>query len=108
MTENLSIIIACNSDGFNRVQTKRPHQALLKYIKKCPPLHEKLLYFFIVAPGRRWNVKKKRKNFEDYAPSAVVTCACENVKIQIFFRDHNLLRENKVPVHALNHPMMVP
>ena len=38
-----------DSDGFNRVRTVRPH------IKKCT--------FFIVAPGRRWYVKKRKQKF---------------------------------------------
>ena len=51
-----------SSDGFDGERTKRPHQAPLKYTKKWPPT-KKLLYFFIVAPGRRWNVKNEIKFF---------------------------------------------
>ena len=50
--------VSVPSNGFNRVLTVRPHRAPQKYIKKWPPLRKKLLYFFIVAPGRRWHVKK--------------------------------------------------
>ena len=32
----------------------------LKYIKKWPPLNKILLYFFTVAPGHQWHVKKQK------------------------------------------------
>ena len=35
-----------------------------KIYQEVAHLRKKLLYFFIVAPGRRWHVKKKEKHFE--------------------------------------------
>ena len=37
LTPSHCMVAHVHSDGFNRMQTERPHQAPLKYIKKCPP-----------------------------------------------------------------------
>ena len=50
-----------SSDGFNRVQTVRPHQAPLKYSKKWAPQHKIFFYFFIVAPDVDDISKRKKK-----------------------------------------------
>ena len=66
-----SFCVTVSSDGFNRVLTVRPHQTFSKIHEKVAPLHKILLYFFIVAPGRRWHVKKIIKNVE----SVVAACS---------------------------------
>ena len=47
------------NDGFNRVQTERPHRSPPRIHQKLPPPDKILLYFFIVVPGRRWHVLYK-------------------------------------------------
>ena len=54
------------SDGFNRLRTERPHQVPPKIHQTVAPLQKKLLYFFIVAPGRQWHVKNEIKKFFFY------------------------------------------
>ena len=62
---------------------------LPKHIKSGPPTQAMVLYFFIVAPGRRWQVKKKKN-----VKSVVAACSASVlyvvvslvlVKINTFF-----------------------
>ena len=39
-------LIPIDSDGFNRLQTERPHQAPLKYIKKRPSTQKIASFFY--------------------------------------------------------------
>ena len=77
------------NDGFNRVQTERPHQVSPKIHQNMIPLHKKLLYLFIVAPGCQWHVKKKRKKLEDQqlAPLKLLIFVLVEMcgKVQTFF-----------------------
>ena len=41
------------SGRFNRVRMVQPHRASFKIHQKVPPLHKKLLYFFMLAPRCR-------------------------------------------------------
>ena len=67
--------------------------------KNGPHIHKKFLYFFIVAPGRRWYVKKsiflKKKTASQAADF-------------FFFKITNVLGQYKVLHHALDHPIMAP
>ena len=57
--------------------------------------------------------KRKEKNFEKrngfcYSLGCCPWCL-SNVEVQTFFRrGHNVLRQYKVPLHALDHPIVAP
>ena len=61
-----NLFCTVSTDGFNRVQTEWQHQAPA-YIKKWALLHKKSLDFFIVAPGHRWHVEKKKIEDQQHA-----------------------------------------
>ena len=88
----------------------RPHRAPLKYIKKYP-LHKILLYFFIIAPRRRGHVKKK-KNVESVVAARLLLVRLLSlvlVKIKrFFFREHIVLRHQKVALQALVDSTLAP
>ena len=69
------------SDGINRVQTERLHQAPLKCNKKCPPTPKIGLYLHS-STRTSMTCRKEKKFFEDQQASAslgcCVTCACGN------------------------------
>ena len=80
LTRVLNVIV---SDDFNRVQTERPHQASLKCIKKWPSTQKINIFLHIITRTSMACEKEKK---------VVVTCACGNVKVQTFFKDHTVLR----------------
>ena len=84
----------------NRVRTVRPHRAPPTIHQEVVPLLKKLLYFFIVAPGRRWHVKKKiKKMLNQWLQHArlllVRLFSIVLLKVKIFFsffKDHFVFR----------------
>ena len=92
-----------NSDDFNERVLCGRTEPILKYIKNCPYARN-CSNFFIVAPGRRWHVKKKKKKLnQPYARLLLVRLlSIVLLKVKTFFLAIPL------SLHALDHSIMAP